>query len=672
MGLTASVPGEALLAATVGTDDASSLVALPSTGLQGTRLAAAPISGGKANSVASESRARKVRSKGRSATNAAPAAVTSPTAAKRSAVQSSDVSKGRSAVGVETNAPGVASVQSDNLAVPPVTIEATNAVAKRAVVKTTPSEETNMVWVAPLTPSALSVASEAPPPPPTVSATNGVTSADAVSKTNRVVGLSEPIMGAPREVILSMTDLMGVALDESPDVLIEKLPLERAEAWLKLQRSTFEPRFSGSGTYGETDRIQNYWDYSYLRPGERFLRIDETRTKRVTGGITGKLPIGTTLSLDTDYSELDSSQWDRVNSLGVPIYPYHETAEGRSGLTLTQPLLRGFGPQANLSEIRVARASLASADVTWRQSLARRLSGIARAYLDLYAAYDDMDMVRQLEMKMRDAAAKGEASESDVQQWIEARETAAKRIDTLQKQMIRQTRDREEWWKEQPEYWIRPLEVLPAACPIVPKNDELMSLVVAAPDYQLAQSRVEQAWHRLRKAKNELLPKVDVFGRAGLGGFGEDTDAVWKQLEDQDRQDWSMGVRVEIGLGGDIAAQAKRDQYDVDLRTAEEALKNLEFDLREQLKGAFEACVDAFSAYEKARDARRVAESYAVDRPEYYRTLRQAEIRSLGLYERAIISLELLEGRFPERYGVRFVEKGQVSAGLAVGNGKRK
>jgi len=61
-----------------------------------------------------------------------------------------------------------------------------------------------------------------------------------------------------------------------------------------------------------------------------------------------------------------------------------------------------------------------------------------------------------------------------------------------------------------------------------------------------------------------------------------------------------------------------------------------------------------------------------VDRPEYYRTLRQAEIRSLGLYERAIITLELLEGKFPERYGVRFVEKGEVSTGLAAGNAKRK
>jgi len=572
-----------------------------------------------------------------------------------------------------TNAPQAAVASPVVVATPAATTAATNVVAAKAVavrVKA-PSEETNMVWVAPLTPGALSVASEAPPPPPTVTPTNDIAAAEA-SKTNVVLALPEPIAGAPREVLLSMTDLMGVALDESPDVLIEKLPLKRAEAWLKLQRSTFEPRFSGSGTYAETDRIQNYWDYSYLRPGERFLRIDETRSKRISGGITGKLPIGTSLSFDTDYSELDSSQWDRVNSLGVPIYPYHETAEGRTGLTITQPLLRGFGAQATLSEIRVARASLASADVTWRQSVARRLSGIARAYLDLYAAYDDMDMVRQLEAKIRDAAAKGEAQESDVQQWVEAREAAGKRIESLQKQLIRQTREREEWWKDQPEYWVRPLEVQPAACPVVPKNSELLTLVFEAPDYQIARSRVEQVWHRLRKAKNDMLPKVDVFGRAGLGGYGEDTDAVWEEMQDQNRNDWSMGVRVEIGLGGDIAAQAKRDQYSVDLRTAEESLKNLEFDLREQLKGAFEACVEAFSTYEKARDSRRAAESYAVDRPEYYRTLRQAEIRSLGLYERAIITLEMLEGKFPERYGVRFVDKGEVSAGLAVGNGKRK
>ena len=128
-------------------------------------------------------------------------------------------------------------------------------------------------------------------------------------------------------------------------------------------------------TYSQSDRIQNYWDYSYLRPAEKFLRLDQMRTKRYTGGVTGKLPIGTQVSVDVDYVDTDSSQWDRVNSLGQYIYPYRETSDGRAGVTLTQPLLRGFGPAANLSEIRVARASLAAADIAWRQSLARRLAG---------------------------------------------------------------------------------------------------------------------------------------------------------------------------------------------------------------------------------------------------------------------------------------------------------
>ncbi len=521
-----------------------------------------------------------------------------------------------------------------------------------------------MVWVAPLTPSALSAASDAPAPVPAVPVADAVggVSAEAAAP---VEAAPEAVEGAPREMILSITDLMGVALDESPDVVLEKMPLETAEAWLDLQRSTFEPRLAAGATYAESDRIQNYWDYSYLRPAERFLRLDQMKTKRYTAGVTGKLPIGTQLSLDVDYVDTDSSQWDRVNSLGNFIYPYRETSDGRVGLTVTQPLLRGFGPQNSLSEIRVARASLESADVTWRQSLARRLAGIARSYIELFAAYDDLDMVRQLEVKVRDAVAKGEAEETDVQQWEGARKDAEEKIETLQKQLIRQTRKREEWWKDTPEYWIRPLELQPAACPVVPQNGDLMALVFESPDYRLAQSRVEQAWHRLRKAKNEMLPKVDVFGRAGLAGFGEDTDAVWKDMEDQNRRDWAMGVKVEIGLGGDLSAQAKRDQYDVTHRTAEESLKNLEYDLREQFKGAFEACVDAFSAFEKARDSRRAGESYAGDRPEYYRTLRQAEIRALGLYERSIITLELLQGKFPERYGVRFVERGEVSSGLA-------
>lgn len=535
-----------------------------------------------------------------------------------------------------------------------------SALAKKATrERAVSSEPTNLVWVAPLTSSALTAAATAELP---------VGGADAEAEavaTNRVEVSREPVEGAPREVMVSITDIMAVALAQSPDVMMEKLPLERAESWLKLQRGIFEPRLSATAGYTESDRIQNYWDYNYLRPGEKFLRTDQTRTKSVTAGVNSKLPIGTSVSLDATYGETDSSMWDRTDRLGKYIYPYRETADGRAALTVTQPLLRGFGAQYTMSEIRVARASLETADISWRQSLARRLSGIARAYLDLHAAYDDFDMVRQFEAKARDALAKGEAEETDVQQWAEAREAAAKKISDLQRQLIRQTRERDEWWKDQPEQWVRPLEIHPAACPAVPQNGNLMALVLQAPDYQVAKMRMDSAMHRLRKAKSDLLPKVDVYGRAGLAGFGEDTDAVWEGIENQDRTDWSMGVRVEIGLGGDVSAQAKRDQYNVDYRTAEESLKNLEYDLREQFKGAFEACVDAFAAYEKARDARRVGESYASDRPEYYRTLRQGEIRALALYERSVITLELLQGKFPERYGVRFVERGEVSSGLA-------
>src|SRR5207302_6233091 len=65
------------------------------------------------------------------------------------------------------------------------------------------------------------------------------------------------------------------------------------------------------------------------------------------------------------------------------------------GVTITQPLLRGFGIDLNRRFIRIAKNSQKVADLVFRQQVIDTIAGISRLYTDLVSLNEDVNVKRE-------------------------------------------------------------------------------------------------------------------------------------------------------------------------------------------------------------------------------------------------------------------------------------
>src|SRR5439155_27320710 len=74
---------------------------------------------------------------------------------------------------------------------------------------------------------------------------------------------------------------------------------------------------------------------------------------------------------------------------------YNPTLSSSLGLTVTQPLLRGFGIDLNRRYIRIARNSRKVADFVFRQQVIDTIAGVTRLYTDLVSLNEDVNVKRE-------------------------------------------------------------------------------------------------------------------------------------------------------------------------------------------------------------------------------------------------------------------------------------
>src|SRR4029077_10764981 len=76
-------------------------------------------------------------------------------------------------------------------------------------------------------------------------------------------------------------------------------------------------------------------------------------------------------------------------------YTYNPTLSSDIAITITQPLLRGFGIELNRRFIRIAKNSQKVADLVFRQQVIDTVAGVARLYADLVSLNEDVNVKRE-------------------------------------------------------------------------------------------------------------------------------------------------------------------------------------------------------------------------------------------------------------------------------------
>lgn len=345
-------------------------------------------------------------------------------------------------------------------------------------------------------------------------------------------------------------------------------------------------------------------------PGTSRPTFADARENRYQVGLGGYLPSGGSVQVGGTFAHPRA-----VYDSTTRNYDYYYSF---LGVSVTQPLLRNFGPRAALAPLRLARAQGEAALWQYRQSVDDTLTATAIAFYELAYAHGVLRItersvaaVDQLVSDNEKRESRGAMSTQDV---VEARTRAARRRETLIAARLGVTeaenRLKRFIYADFAAATDRRLEprMAPAGAPL---PEELRGLAVDAvgqrPDFRQAQLGVEQRKIELGLQRNAVLPAVDLVGRYGYNGTGGSYRDSYDDARSRENDSFSIGAVVSVPLPNRTAL-ARRRAAVLALRRAEVGLLDLEQEIRRQLADGMAAIESARERVVTTRQARSLAE----------------------------------------------------------------
>ena len=346
---------------------------------------------------------------------------------------------------------------------------------------------------------------------------------------------------------------------------------------------------------------------------------------------TGNVGIAQGFSTGTQVSLAFNNNHQSVNSLRDNYNPFTGSS---LGLTVTQPLLRGFGSSLNRRFIHIANNNQKITSLLFEQQLIATVYGVTRLYTDLVALYEDVknkeeslassqklftDTKAQVEegtlarVEMTRANASVFSSRQDL---INARGLLEEQ-EAILKTVLTKTGNQD------PE--VQAARIIPTDSLGVPEKEEirpiqdLLSEAMAhRPDLSQANLQIENSEIGLKGSRNAVLPEVDLVGVAqnnGLagtlnplvpgadaslsGGYGATLDQIFTRKFPT----YGIGLQVTLPIRNRIAeSDLARDE--IQLRQSQVRLRQLQNQARLEVEDSFIAMRRARSSYEAAVQAR--------------------------------------------------------------------
>ena len=510
-----------------------------------------------------------------------------------------------------------------------------------------------LCWTAPL------VAQDAPPPAPTPDLT-AVRLLDEVPdypailgsqwRTGVVLGADEVgragahfgrlVESGPVQT-LSLHESIALALQNNTGLQIERLNPVAATAAVRKARSVFDPQFFGNvqkvRRQSLADTISPFTTASGETEGngtppERTRASKFEQDIEFDAGLRKVLLSGGQLSLEWSNDRI-SSDPTIVNQL-VPKY------ELTLGLSLNQPLLRGFGWRYALLQVDVAETTEEQAYHAYQASIATLVSQVEAAYWGLVLAIQNvqveeqgLDLARELLRQNEGRFKVGALPRTAVlEAQAEVARREAKLVGSRNQRVIARDNLRALINSRQAEAGAV-LMVEPADEPtVIPYEIDiersLQTALEQRPELLAARLDVENKQLQRKIAENALLPRVDLvgsFGLKGVGGrdagvkapvgFGDfkpnpqvlgGFDRSLELLTDGRLYEYVAGAQVEVPIAN-AAAKAGYVQAKVDTERAWLSLHQLEENVTLEIKQA----VSNLEADRTAIDANRIARELA-------------------------------------------------------------
>lgn len=261
------------------------------------------------------------------------------------------------------------------------------------------------------------------------------------------------------------------------------------------------------------------------------------------------------------------------------------------GVSLTQPLLRGAGRDAAMAQVRVASLESEQAFQEYRRQLMVIVSGAEAAYWNLYYAQEQerfFDESFKLADKLyQDSKASFSAGRLSGLEVLSAQaglvDRRARLSEARQKLLEAATvaasffAGAQQYETSMPRAQAPPL----AASPLPTQSECLVSAYHHNPDYLTRRRQIEIERVRVKLAKNQARPQLDLTASYGFNGLASTAGDAVDELGNGTFPTWSLGLEMRVPLGGMKRekgnlniAQMRREQANIGLTETDVQLKN--------------------------------------------------------------------------------------------------
>ncbi len=382
-----------------------------------------------------------------------------------------------------------------------------------------------------------------------------------------VAGLAVSARAA--EQVLTLEEAIRLALLNNQRIKVSEFSPQITRANVLAAYGRFDPAFTFNRSYGEAETPGVVVPPS-LRP--------VTKTDTYTLTLDGVMPWGLSYSVGTT----------AVNERGT-FNAFTDSYDTFGGVTVTQPLLRGFGFGANLADLRIAKANRGISDWQLRQTVIDTVTSVVFTYNNLQEARANVRIARtsrDLAAQLLDENEKrhrvGSISDADVTQ---ARARVANREETILiaersvhdvENVFRQLLGETKFPLDGPP--VPTAELAPAPDLSVDLGTDLKVAYDLRPDYQAARLGVVINRANSSFATNQLLPRLDFVGSYGYGGLDPNFSTSRSQVRAEDARVYSIGMVVRVPLTF-AEGRGKARSAKLTLRQSEADLVRLESDI---------------------------------------------------------------------------------------------
>jgi outer membrane protein TolC len=282
------------------------------------------------------------------------------------------------------------------------------------------------------------------------------------------------------------------------------------------------------------------------------VSASEERTGAWNAGVQKRFTTGTEMDLKWDNGNLDTDS---------DIYFFDPVYNTDLRLGLKQPLVKGFGRDIQMAELKSAQTRLEAASYLVDSEAADLAAEVKKAYWELVFAHQNLEVLQislELAKKLRDDTKTkidaGKLAQIDLFQ--PESEVAQREQDLIVGERgVGSAEDRLKLLMNSMD-WLIPFKPtdLPGTTPVEPEITQVyQNALNNRPDLKAAELQISASGYQLDKAQNDILPALNLLGSVGIGSRAEDySTAVDNSLRDSDTH-WQVGLSFSRPLDNSLA-----------------------------------------------------------------------------------------------------------------------